>query len=147
MHLDTRVRRHIYSTVADSGKPPSVADLCDATDEHSGDVRDSLSRLATGRMIVLQPDSGEILMAPPFSAVPTPFVVETARHLSFANCAWDAMGVPIMLREAAHIVSSCACCGASMTLDVTPDQPPFARSAMVHFAVPAARWWNDLVYT
>ena len=146
LDFDTRLRYEIYRVATDRGRPPSIAELCDATAAHAGRVRDSLSRLASGRMIVLQPDSGEILMAPPFSAVPTPFLVETTRHLSYANCAWDAIGVPIMLHQAAQIVSSCGCCGASMTLDVVPDQPPFARG-IVHFAVPAAQWWQDLVFT
>ena len=109
-------------------------------------VRKSGVRIGEVTGVDLQPDSGEILMAPPFSAVPTPFVVATSRHLSYANCAWDAIGVPIMLREEAQITSSCGCCGASVTLDVAPDRPPFARGVM-HFAVPAAQWWHDLVYT
>jgi hypothetical protein len=85
-------------------------------------------------------------MAPPFSAVPTPFLVETARHVSYANCAWDAIGVPVMLGDPARIASSCGCCGEAVTLDVSPDRPP-AGNDVVHFAVPAARWWQDLVYT
>lgn len=109
-------------------------------------MRESLVRLAAGRIVVLQRESGEILMAPPFSAGPTPFLVEMPRHACYANCAWDAIGVPIMRREPAHIVSSCGCCGASLALDVRPDGTPSARD-VVHFAVPAARWWHDLVYT
>jgi hypothetical protein len=146
MDLDTRLRQHIYAAVTEHGKLPSIAELCDRTDEGASEVRDSLARLASGRIVVLQPDSGEILMAPPFSAVPTPFVVETSRHWSYANCAWDAIGVPIMLREEARITSSCGCCGASVTLDVATERPPFARDA-THFAVPASQWWHDLVYT
>ena len=35
-------------------------------------------------------------MVPPFLAVPTPFLVETSRYTCYANCAWDALGVPAM---------------------------------------------------
>ena len=146
MDLDAPIRHHIYSVATGRGRPPAIAKLADATGEPFERVRESLTRLASGRILVLQPESGEILMAPPFSAVPTLFLVETARHSSYANCAWDAIGVPIMLREPARIISSCGCCGASHTLEVSPDRPPAARD-VVHFAVPAADWWRDLVYT
>jgi hypothetical protein len=146
MDLETLLRHQIYSTSTDRGTPPTIAELCQSTGEPVDRVRESIARLAVGRIVVLQADSGEILMAPPFSVVPTPFLVETAHHTSYANCAWDAIGVPVMLRASARIVSSCGCCGTSLTFDVMPDRPPSARD-LVHFAVPAARWWDDLVYT
>ena len=146
MDFDALLRQQIYAHTTERGKPPAIAELSDATSAPQDRVRESLARLAAGRILVLQPESGEILMAPPFSAVPTPFLVETSRHACYANCAWDAIGVPIMLREPAHIVSSCGCCGLSLTLDVQPDRVT-AASDVVHFAVPAARWWHDLVYT
>src|SRR5262245_6916007 len=147
MDLDALLRHQIYAHTTGLGKPPSMAELSAATHEPLDRVRDSLARLAAGRIVVLQRDGGEILMAPPFSAVPTPFMVETSRHACYANCAWDAIGVPVMLRESAHIVSSCGCCGTSLALDVQPDHAPAAAGVVVHFAVPAARWWQDLVYT
>ena len=146
MTLDIRLRHQIYTVATRSGKPPTIAALSDAAGEPIDQIRDALARLAAGRIVVLQPGSGEILMAPPFSAVPTPFLVETNRHVSYANCAWDALGVPIMLGEPARIVSSCGCCGDAFTLDVMADRPPSAAD-VIHFAVPAARWWHDLVYT
>ena len=146
MDFDALLRHQIYAHTTGVGKPPTIAELSAAASESRDRVRDSLARLAAGRIVVLQPESGEILMAPPFSAVPTPFLIATSRHACYANCAWDAIGVPIMLREPARIVSSCGCCGLSLTLDVRPDRPPSARE-VVHFAVPAARWWHDLVYT
>jgi alkylmercury lyase-like protein len=146
MDFDALLRHRIYTHVTRRGNPPTIAELCASTGAAPDGVRESLGRLAAGRILVLQRDSGEILMAPPFSAVPTPFLVETSRHTCYANCAWDAIGVPIMLREPARLVSSCGCCGAALTLEVQPDRPPSARD-VVHFAVPAARWWQDLVYT
>jgi hypothetical protein len=112
----------------------------------SSEVRASLRQLAAARVLVLQPESGEILMAPPFSAVPTPFLVRTDRHASYANCAWDALGVPVMLSQAAQISASCGCCGESITLHTDGRASP-AGSGVIHFAVPARRWWEDLVFT
>jgi hypothetical protein len=85
-------------------------------------------------------------MAPPFSSVPTPFVVRTTPHSSFANCAWDALGISVMLRQAAAIVSACGCCGEAITLNTSLEGAP-GEDAVIHFAVPARHWWDDIVFT
>jgi hypothetical protein len=146
MSIDARLRREIYDISVARGIPPSIAELSRATAISSDDVRAGLARLATARILVVQPESGEILMAPPFSAVPTPFLVETSRHASYANCAWDAFGVSVTLTEPALVRSACGCCGEAMTLQVAHDHPP-AGDGVIHFAVPAKRWWEDLVFT
>ena len=117
--------------------------MCSASES---DVREALGRLAAQRIVVLQPASDELLMLPPFSAVPTPFVVHSRRHTSFANCAWDALGVPVTLGEPGEIVAACGCCGESMRLDASADAPP-QGSGVIHFAVPAVRWWDNVVFT
>ncbi len=144
--LDAHVRRIVYEHTNLYGHPPTIAALSVAATSSDTEIRAALRRLAEGRVLVLQPETGEILMAPPFSTVPTPFVVETTRHTSFANCAWDALGVPIMLRQPARVITGCGCCGEAITLDVSPDHPQDSTS-IIHFAVPAARWWHDIVYT
>ena len=140
------LRRHIYDRTLTTGIPPTVAELAAASGLDLADVRDELQRLAAGRIVVLQPSSGELLMVPPFSAVPTPFLVTTPRHTSYANCAWDALGVAVAMRTPARIDTACSCCGDAMSLDIHPDRPPEGRD-IVHFAVPAARWWHDIVFT
>lgn len=109
-------------------------------------MRAGLTRLAAGRVLVLQPSSHEILMAPPFGAVPTPFVVHTPAHAAYANCGWDALGVSVMLQRSARIDSGCGCCGERLTLDTTMSSPP-TGGGLLHFAVPARRWWDDIVFT
>ena len=146
MEFDDRLRRHIYDATLTSGTPPSIAALVASTGATAADVGDSLGRLAGARMVVLQPGSGELLMVPPFSAVPTPFLVTTARHTSYANCAWDALGVPAIMRTPARVHTACGCCGDAIVLDVDPDRPP-ESAEIVHFAVPATRWWRDIVFT
>jgi hypothetical protein len=149
--LDGRLRRIVYDVVAERGAVPLVAELtsrlaAERPQTRADDVRGSLQRLAASRVFVLQPGSAEILMAPPFSAVPTPFLIESRRHRSFANCIWDSLGVSATLRDRVRVTTACGCCGESMLLDVSPDQPPCAEG-VVHFAVPAASWWQDIVFT
>jgi hypothetical protein len=140
------LRRHLYDRTLTTGIPPTVAELAAASGLDLADVRIGLQPLAAGRVVVLQPGSGELLMVPPFSAVPTPFLVTTKRHTSYANCAWDALGVAVMMGTSARVQTACACCGDAMSLDVHPDRPS-EGGEIVHFAVPAARWWHDIVFT
>lgn len=95
-------------------------------------------------MLVLQ-RNGEILMANPFSAVPTPFLVSVGQQSWYGNCIWDAMGIAAMLHRNAFIETSCGCCGTAMTLE-TPDDCVDGDERIVHFAIPAVRWWDDIVF-
>jgi hypothetical protein len=96
-------------------------------------------------VLVLKPDTGEILMANPFSAVPTPFLVQTEKFSAYGNCIWDALGIPAMLGRDARIVTSCADCGASA--EITVSAGTVKGDGILHFAIPAHDWWNDIVFT
>lgn len=102
-------------------------------------------RLADGKALVLQ-GNREILMAEPFSTVPTPCVVENGKRSWWANCIWDALGVPAMLKEDARILTSCGCCGDVMTLEVKEGRL-LKASGVAHFAIPARDWWKNVVFT
>ena len=138
---DLEVRSFVYDVTMRSGKPPLVAELDAPADE----VIESLKRLAAGRALVMQRDRDEILMAPPFSAVATPFVVESGGVSYFGNCIWDALGIPAMLRRDAEIHASCGDCGTAM--EVRVENGVAHGEGLIHFALPPAQWWNDVVFT
>jgi hypothetical protein len=54
-------------------------------------------------MLVLEP-TGEILMANPFSAVPTPFLAEVGGRRWFGNCIWEALGIIATLHADGRVV-------------------------------------------
>src|ERR671927_162290 len=112
--LDRTVRRFVYDFAEREGSLPTVAQTAAALSLGAGEVAASFRRLAAAHMLVLQPESDEILMAPPYSAVPTPFVVESAGRNYYANCVWDALGVPAMLGRDARVRTSCGCCGKAL---------------------------------
>ncbi|MFH4280320.1 organomercurial lyase, partial [Acinetobacter baumannii] len=91
------VRYHVYDYVMREGLPPTIAEASSALARSPDEVRASFQRLAEGHILVLQKESGEILMANPFSAVPTPFLVKVGDQFYYGNCIWDAMGIPAML--------------------------------------------------
>jgi len=143
---DLRVRAHVYDVVIASALPPSICDIAQQLGLAEASVVESLERLAAGKALVLQGDSREILMASPFSAVPTPFAVYAKDRLYYGNCIWDALGIPAMLRTDARIDCSCSCCGESMKLFVNSNELA-PVDGIIHFAVPAHRWRHDIVYT
>jgi hypothetical protein len=145
-NLDSRVRSFVYDQTLALGRPPTRGAICEAMRSELADVDASLERLGSAHILVLQPDSGEILMASPFSAVPTPFLVESGAVKWFANCIWDALGIPAMLHSDATISTACGCCGTSMQLTVESDDL-LPDEGIVHFALPAAQWWDNIVLT
>jgi len=144
--LDQRVRQQVYTEVLASGRVPSSSALAATLANDVSAVQTALVRLADAHVLVLQPD-GEILMAPPFSAVPTPFLVTADDGWqTYGNCIWDALGVLAMKGVDGRIESACGCCGQAMEVDVR-DGAPREAEGVLHFAIPARRWWEDIVYT
>ena len=140
MDFDGLLRQQIYTHTTERGKPPAIAELSDATSAPQDRVRESLARLAAGRILVLQRESGEILMAPPFSAVPTPYLVHADGRRWHANCAWDAFGVCVVLGGDGRIEYR------DIVVEVRGCRPD-DESLVFQCLVPAAHWWDDIVYT
>ena len=111
------------------------------------DVEAAFERLHKGRLIVPEPGNpSQIRMAPPFSGVPTPFLARVQGKAYYANCVWDALGVPAALHVDALVEASDGHSGEPMTLEVRKGRP-VPRECVIHFAVPAARWWDDIIHT
>jgi alkylmercury lyase-like protein len=142
---DTGVRLALYREFVTTGQAPSIERLSAVSQVPAEEVRAALERLAAGRAIVLQPESREILMAPPLSAVPTPFAVRCLGRQYFGTCAWDALGIPAMLGAGGTIAASCGCCGEAMSIELREGQA--SGAGVIHFAVPARQWWADIVFT
>lgn len=143
--FDWQVRRHIYDVAMHRGYPPLITEISHDLNLPPAKVETALQRLAAGRVLVRQPDTGEILMANPFSAVPTPFLVEVSGFSCYGNCIWDALGIPAMLQEDARIKTACGDCGLRLELRVVNSHVQ-GHPSLMHFAVPAHHWWDDIVF-
>jgi hypothetical protein len=132
---DLALRNEVYRRFA-AGGVPTRAELGD--DE-------GLRRLHDAHAVVLD-ERGEILMANPFSAVPTPYRVEAGGKAWYANCAWDAFGIPAALHVDGHVSCTCPDCGEPIEVDVGLARE-LPRGPVFHVVVPAARWWDDIVFT
>jgi hypothetical protein len=144
--LDRSVRQQVYDHIVAQEEPPSADQVAAAVGCLPEDVRAAYRRLAEDHVLVLDPDSGAIRMAMPFSGVPTRFMVSVGGKSWWANCAWDALGIAVALGKDASIQATCGDCDEPITLAVEAGQLK-GDGGLIHFAVPAARWWDDIVFT
>jgi hypothetical protein len=131
---DLAVLRGILRSFADTGRAPVDLDP------------DALRRLHDARRLVLAPGTARVRMALPFSAVATDFRVEAGNRSWYANCAWDGLGVLAALDCDGLMATHCADCGEQIGC-VVRDGRLDPSDCVVHFVVPAARWWDDIVHT
>ena len=144
--LDTRTKLTIYQSIANSAHVPTRAELATQLAVDLPGIDSALARLREKKLVFLGRESGEIVIAPPFSAVPTTFVVRAGDQTYFAPCVWDGYGIAAALKRDAEIEASCGCCGEPMRMAVR-DGRPVATPGVAHFAVPARHWWDDLTFT
>jgi hypothetical protein len=150
MDRDLQVKLAVYGHFARTGRPPSPGEIGDRVGIAVADVVDAYRQLRAQRVLLLESDGASIRMAPPFSGVATQHVVTAGGVSYFANCAWDALGIPAALRQPATFHSRCEQSMEYLHLPVGPLGPEgHAASAgwLFHCAVPAAHWWDDLVFT
>jgi hypothetical protein len=145
--IDTEVKLAIYRVTADTGVVPTSAEVARKIDVEEAEVLDAFARLHKKRLLVPEPgDFSRIRMAPPFSGIATAFPVDANGRRYYANCVWDAYGVAAALHTDATIPASDGHTGEPLWLEVKNNQP-IHRSYVAHFAVPAAHWWDDIIFT
>lgn len=143
--LDERVRLFVYQQILQQERSPTVAQIANALACSQKQIRESLSRLSESHAFMLQ-ENGELWRAAPFSCIPTSFPVSVGKRSWFANCIWDALGIPAMLGKDARIDASCGCCNYEMPVEVK-DGRLLTGKGLIHIAVPAHQWYKDVVFT
>jgi hypothetical protein len=143
---DVEVKLAVYRHFAETGRRPDAREVGERAGRTVADVLDAYRSLREQRLLLLEADGATIRMAPPFSGVPTQHRVDVEGIEYFANCAWDVLGVPAALHRPGRVRSRCEQSGEPLDLTVGVDGPE-PSSWLFHCRVPAARWWDDLVFT
>ena len=91
---DLALRNLTYARFAEIGRAPTAAEIAAAGGRGRAEVMAGWERLHAEHALVLDPATGEIRMAPPFSGVPTAYPVQAAGRWWYGNCAWDAFSLP-----------------------------------------------------
>lgn len=128
----------------DTGRAPSAAETASALRVTVGEAEQAYRDLAASHAFELRPGTLDVWMVHPLSAVPTPYVATVAGRDHFANCIWDGLGAVAMLGGSGFVRTTCEDCGESLQVDVVQWELAGEPEGVVHFAVPAARWYEDI---
>ena len=140
------VRAHVYRALAESGASPSVDAIAQDLGRPRGLVTQALEGLAALRALALDPNTGEVWMAHPFSAVETRFVVTTSLRSYYANCDWDAISIPLLLGVDGFSTTRCPQSGAGIRLEVSHGRL-LPVEGVIRYPVPVGRFWDDIGFT
>jgi hypothetical protein len=140
------VRLLVFRQAADTARVPQPKDIAAALGRPEFEVGEALRQLAAGKVLILAPNDGNIWAANPFCAVPSPFRVETSGKSYWGICIWDALGIVATLGADAVIRAACGDCSEPMSMEIKAGR--LMRSeGIIHFAVPAHHWWDNIGYT
>ena len=135
------LRNRTYTAFVELGRAPAALEL-----GNEGEIRAGWRQLHEAHALVLNPATDEIRMANPFSAVPTAYRVNASGRWWYANCAWDALGILAALAVDGRVESSCPDCGEPYAVELR-DRVVDRPDLLFHCLVPAAHWWDDIVFT
>ena len=145
--LRNRVLEHFVA----AGVAPTAESLASTSAfPDAAAVRQGFAELAQQHELVLDQQGhgkGEIVMAMPFSAVPTPHRVTIGRRSWWANCAWDALGIPAALDQRARSPAVARSRERSWKLTCSRTELRSEGVDWVHFLVPARQFWDDIGFT
>jgi len=144
--LARQVRLYVFRQAAETGRVPQPPQIAAALRRAEPDVITAVKQLAAGKVLILAPNDGNIWAANPFCAVPSGFRVQAGDQTYWGICIWDALGICAALGKDAVISAPCGDCGEPMSLEIR--QGGLARSeGIIHFAVPAHHWWDNIGFT
>ena len=141
-----RMRLLIYQGFARTGAPPDLDALADALGLAPDDALALLRELGARHAVTLADDGRSVLMANPFSVVPTPFRVTANGVACWASCAWDMLGVPAALGADAEIHATWAADGTPAELRVEGGAVA-GDDGIVHVLTPFRDWDADIRHT
>jgi hypothetical protein len=143
---DLELRNVTYGLFVELGRAPTAEEVATGASTSLDEAKAGWRRLHDSHALVLNEATDELLMANPFSAVPTAYRVKAAGRWWYANCAWDAFGICAALQSDGRVETACPDCGDPIAVDVT-DRKPDDTSPIFHCLVPALHWWDDIVFT
>lgn len=151
-----QIRHFVYNHFADTTHPPSVDETAAHFHISIEEAGNLYRELHNRHAFFLEPETLTVRMANPFSGIPTDFKVHANSKTYFANCAWDMLGIPAALHCDAVIDAVFTESNETVQLEVREGQITnyqFTNSQstnhqlLVHFPLPFARWYDDLVFT
>ena len=129
---ESELLRRVFRAFVDSTHPVLVEDIAPSFPDLAPEkVFDDLARLDKDDLIRIR--DGRVDLAYPFSAAPTPFVVDLGRGSGhrYVCCAIDALGLAPMLGEPVRVRSRCHHCAMPLEISVTPSGPGLGAAGLM----------------
>ena len=141
-----QVRAFVYNHFADTTLPPTVDETAQHFNINIAEASALYKELHNRHAFFLEPETLTVRMANPFSGIQTDFKVHANGKTYYANCAWDMLGIPAALHTDAVIKAVCTESNNSVQLEINNGQIT-NYNLLIHFPLPFARWYDDLVFT
>ena len=141
-----QVRHFVYNHFADTTRPPSVEETAMHFKISVEEASVLYNELNNRHAFFLEPESLTIRMAWPFSTVRTNFKVHANGKTYYANCAWDMLGIPVVLQSDALLEAVYTESNESVQLEIQDGQIT-NYDLLIHYPIPFSRWYDDLVFT
>lgn len=141
--VDRVVRASVFGLLVGGSRDVMPSEIAASTGLSVDVVVESLARLSDEHRLVLAGDGERVVMAHPFSAVPTRYRAEIGTRSWWANCAWDAFGILALLGDGKAVANPLGQSESVWTVRSGVVEP----DGVVHFVVPAARFWDDIEFT
>ena len=142
------VRAFVYKHFTDTTRAPSVEETAlhfNISNEEAGEI---YKELHNRHAFFLEPETLTVRMANPFSGIPTDFKVHANGKTFFTNCAWDMLGIPAALASRCDAVIEAVFTESNETVQMEVNQGQITNNnLLIHFPLPFARWYDDLVFT
>ena len=143
----TAVRLQVMRASVETGRVPDAGEVAHVLDLPEATVVDAFHQLHDSHVAVLEPGHTDRLrMANPFSAVPTPFRISIGERSWWGNCVWDGLGIIAMLGGNGVMATTCPDCGQPEGVGIADGQLQHG-AGIASIGVPAASWWEDIIYT
>jgi Alkylmercury lyase len=141
------IRLAILNLTVETGAVPNANQVAASLGSDRDTVVDGFRQLHDNHVVVLEPQRDDLLrMANPFSAVPTAFRVTVNGRSWWGNCVWDGLGIIACLGGRGSMATACPDCGVEEAV-VIEGGTLSAGEGTALIGVPAAHWWDDIVYT
>jgi hypothetical protein len=132
--------------IIDAGAIPSNEELQQRMHCSAAELDRAFDELADVHGVLLHPGTRKVWAIHPFSAAPTPFLVESNGKKWWGNCAWCSLGIAVLVGGFCVITTTLGAEGEQIQLTV--DDGRLSRTDLVvHFPIPMTRAWDNVVYT
>lgn len=141
------VRVELYRSFIEECRAPSVQEIANRLSISGDEVVSSLRSLDDQDVIALRPDSDDVWLVHPFCASEGPYTTVSGERRWDAICIWDALGILALTGSSGTVEGDCPDCGERLEVTVQGGAVSSPDGYLVHFGVPARKWYDDIAFT